>query len=234
MRALHAAGLVEAGAMIARGAVSSVEVTTAALDRIARLDPKLRAFAHVDAELALAQAEACDAETHAGRSWGPLHGVPVAVKDLCDTADMPTAAGMPMRRGHRPVADAHVVARLRAAGAVLLGKTQLSEGALALHHPEVPLPVNPWRADLWTGSSSSGSGVAVAAGLCAAAIGSDTGGSIRFPALCTRTVGLKPTWGRVSRHGVFPPVLDARPRRPAGPAGRGCGRHAGRHRGTRP
>ena len=157
-----------------------------------------------------------DAKTRAGRSRGPLHGVPVGVKDLCDTATMPTAAGMPMLRNLRPSSDATVVKRLKAAGAVLLGKTQLSEGALALHHPNVALPVNPWRANLWMGSSSSGSGVAVAAGLCAAAIGSHTGGSIRFPALCTRTVGLKPTWGRVSRHGVSPlsSTLDHVPRPP--------------------
>lgn len=204
MAGLHEAGLVEAGRMVAARKVSASELVEAALARIAALEPRLHAFSHVDAEGARQRAVALDGEVRDGRLRGPLHGVPVAVKDLCDTATMPTAAGMPMRRGHRPARDATVVRRLHEAGAVLIGKTELSEGALALHHPDVTKPVNPWRADLWTGSSSSGSGVAVAAGFCAGALGSDTGGSIRFPALCTRTVGLKPTWGRVSRHGVFP------------------------------
>src|SRR5437868_4936991 len=112
--------------------------------------------------------------------------------------------GKKLARGSLSPADATVVTRLKAAGAVILGKLQLTEGALGLHHPEVPPPVNPWRADRWSGASSSGSGSATAAGLCYGSLGSDTGGSIRFPSLCNGLVGLKPTWGRVSRHGVFP------------------------------
>jgi amidase len=204
MSELTEIGGVAAGKLIAEGKLSPVEFTRAYLDRIEALEPTLHAFAHVMADQAMAQARACEAEIAAGVRKGPLHGVPVAVKDLCDTTDAPTAAGFPMFAGRRQDADATVVQRIRAAGAVLIGKTQLSEGALAIHHPDVTLPVNPWRADLWTGSSSSGSGVAAAAGLCAAAIGSDTGGSIRFPAICNAVVGIKPTWGRVSRHGVFP------------------------------
>jgi amidase len=130
--------------------------------------------------------------------------VPIAVKDLCNMAGTPTGAGIPGFRSRQATADATVVARLRAAGAVIVGKLQLTEGALGLHHPDVPPPVNPWRADRWSGASSSGSGVATAAGLCYGSLGSDTGGSIRFPSLCNGLVGLKPTWGRVSRHGVFP------------------------------
>lgn len=195
---------IEAGRRIAEGKLTSADLVRAALDRADRLDGRLHAFALRLDDDALAQAEALDRETEEGRSRGPLHGVPVAVKDLCDMAGQPTAAGLPMFRDCRAQADATVVERLRAAGCVIIGKTELSEGALALHHPDVTKPVNPWRADLWTGSSSSGSGVSVAAGIVPGAIGSDTGGSIRFPALCNGIVGLKPTWGRVSRHGVFP------------------------------
>ncbi|MBX3567857.1 MAG: amidase [Rhizobiaceae bacterium] len=204
MSELTEIGGVAAGRLIAQGRLSPVELTSAYLARIEALEPKLHAFAHVMADQAMAQARTCEAEIAAGLRKGPLHGVPVAVKDLCETADAPTAAGFPMFADRRAGHDATVVERIRASGAVLIGKTQLSEGALAIHHPDVTLPVNPWRADLWTGSSSSGSGVAAAAELCAAAIGSDTGGSIRFPAICNAVVGIKPTWGRVSRHGVFP------------------------------
>lgn len=195
---------VEAGRLIRAGKISPVELTEAYLDRIGKYDGRLHSFVHVMAESARAVARQREDEARKGHIRGPLHGVPVAVKDLCDTDNAPTAAGFPMLRARRSKTNATVVDRLAAAGAVLVGKTELSEGALALHHPEVTLPVNPWRADLWTGSSSSGSGVAVAARFCAAAIGTDTGGSIRFPAHCNAVVGIKPTWGRVSRHGVFP------------------------------
>lgn len=197
-------GAVEAGRRVAEGSLSPVALTEAALDRIDRLDGRLHAFACRLNDQALAQARQLEAEARNGRLRSALHGVPVAVKDLCDIEGVPTAAGLPMFRAGRATADSTVVARLKEAGCVIVGKTELSEGALALHHPEVTLPVNPWRGDLWTGSSSSGSGVAVAAGMVAAAIGSDTGGSIRFPALCNGLVGVKTTWGRVSRHGVFP------------------------------
>lgn len=197
-------GLIEAARAIAGRALSPLELTSATLDRIEALQPRLGAFAHVMREEALERARTLEAEAARGELRGPLHGVTVAVKDLCDTAAIPTAVGMPMFRNRRPKADATVVKRLYDAGAVIVGKAEMSEGALALHHPDVVAPVNPWRADLWTGSSSSGSGVAVAAGLCQAAIGTDTGGSIRFPSLSNAIVGIKPTWGRVSRHGVFP------------------------------
>src|SRR6185369_12517706 len=114
-----------------------------------------------------------------------------------------TAAGMTIYKDFRPTEDATVVRRLRAAGAIILGKLQLTEGAYADHHPQIPAPVNPWSAAHWAGASSSGSGVATAAGLCYGSLGSDTGGSIRFPCAANGVTGLKPTWGRVSRHGVF-------------------------------
>lgn len=189
---------VEAGRLIKAGKISPVELTEAYLDRIEKLDDRLHAFVHVMADSARAVAKQREEEVRQGRIRGPLHGVPIAVKDLCDTDNAPTAAGFPMFRKRHPKTNATVVDRIAAAGAVLIGKTELSEGALAIHHPEVTLPVNPWRADLWTGSSSSGSGVAAAARFCAAAIGTDTGGSIRFPAICNAVVGIKPTWGRVS------------------------------------
>lgn len=196
-------GLVEAGRAIAARKLSSVELTAAMLERIAALDPALHAYATVTADQALAQAKAADAELAGGRARGPLHGVPIAVKDLCYTKGIPTGAGMAIHRDFRPDHDATVVVKLAEAGAVSLGKLQLTEGAFGAHHPEITRPVNPWQADAWTGVSSSGSGVATAAGLCFGSLGSDTGGSIRFPSTANGITGLKPTWGRVSRFAVF-------------------------------
>ena len=196
-------GLVEAGRAVVARKLSSVELTTAMLERIAALDPKLHAFATLTADLALERARTADAEIAAGRARGPLHGVPIAVKDLCYTKGIPTGAGMAIHRDFRPDHDATVVARLAEAGAVSLGKLQLTEGAFGAHHPEITRPVNPWGAEAWTGVSSSGSGVATAAGLCFGSLGSDTGGSIRFPSTANGITGLKPTWGRVSRYAVF-------------------------------
>jgi amidase len=153
---------------------------------------------------ALRQADAADKEIAAGKWRGPLHGVPVAVKDLCWTKGVPTTCASKVLRDWRPDSNATVVDRFEAGGAVLLGKLHLTEFAMAWYHPEIPGPQNPWNPALWPGASSSGSGVATAAGLCYAAIGTDTGGSIRFPSAANGVVGLKPTWGRVSRHGVFP------------------------------
>lgn len=183
--------------------LSALELTQAMLRRIERLDPQLHAYARITPELALAQARAADGALARGEAPGPLHGVPVAVKDLCWTAGIPTSAGMPIHADFRPAVDGTVVRRLREAGAVLLGKLAMTEGAFSAHHPAVQPPLNPWNPDLWTGVSSSGSGVAVAAGLCAGAIGTDTGGSIRYPAAACGITGLKPTWGRVSRFGAF-------------------------------
>ena len=154
-------------------------------------------------ELALAQAKEADRLIGRRQILSQLHGVPIAVKDLCFTQGVNTASGMPLHRDFIPAIDATVVRRLREAGAVLLGKLQLTEGAFADHHPSIVPPVNPWHADHWSGASSSGSGVATAAGLCFGSIGSDTGGSIRFPSAANGTTGLKPTWGRVSRYGCF-------------------------------
>jgi len=123
---------------------------------------------------------------------------------LCYTDYAPTAAGMLIHKDFVPPYTCTVAERLARAGAIILGKLSMTEGAFAIHHPGMPTPVNPWHADAWTGASSSGSGVATAAGLCYGSLGSDTGGSIRFPSAACGLTGLKPTWGRVSRHGVFP------------------------------
>ena len=196
--------LVEVGRRIGAGMLSSVEVTRALLERVAQLDGRLHSYARLTPELALAAAEQADREIAQGKARGPLHGVPIAVKDLCDTQGIATAAGTTIFANHVPARDASVVARLKAAGAVLLGKLQMTEGAFSAHHPAIEPPVNPWSAAHWTGVSSSGSGVATAAGLCFGALGTDTLGSIRFPSTMNGLSGLKPTWGRVSRAGVFP------------------------------
>jgi len=188
---------------IRAGQYSSSEVTEAMLQRVGRIDPGLHAFARLTPEVAIAQAREADARQAKGESLGLLHGVPIAVKDLCWTQGVATMAGMPIHRDFVPTVDGTVVRRLREAGAVLLGKLQMTEGAYSAHHPDVIAPVNPWHAQCWPGVSSSGSGVATAAGLCFGSIGTDTGGSIRFPSAANAVTGLKPTWGRVSRYGAF-------------------------------
>jgi amidase len=200
---LHYLDLTEVARRVQSRELSPVEVTQALLDRIAALDPTLHSYATVMADSALAQARAAEAEIMAGKIRSPLHGVPIAVKDLCWTQGVPTAAGMTIHQDYRPTEDATVVARLSAAGAITLGKLQLTESAFTDHHPDITPPRNPWNAEYWSGASSSGSGVATAAGLCYGSLGSDTGGSIRFPSAANGITGLKPTWGRVSRYGVF-------------------------------
>lgn len=193
----------ELAGLLRRRDVTSVAVTGAQLDRIARLDGDLASYARLTADQALAAAEAADAEIAAGRYRGLLHGVPLALKDLLWTRGTPTEAGTLIHRGFTPHEDATVVARLRQAGAVLLGKLQMTEGAYSDHHPAITPPRNPWDTACWTGISSSGSAVATAAGLSFGSLGSDTGGSIRWPCSATGLTGIKPAWGRTSRYGVF-------------------------------
>ncbi len=183
--------------------ISSVEVTKALLDRIARLDGRYRSYTTVLSDRAMKRAASADAETAKGIWRGPLHGVPIAVKDLCFTEFAPSTAGTMIHKNWTPDHNATVVDRLEQGGAVILGKLKMTEGAYTSHHPDDPSPLNPWNLDHWVGSSSTGSGVATAAGLCYASLGSDTGGSIRFPAATCGLTGVKPTWGRVSRYGVF-------------------------------
>lgn len=189
---------------IKSGELSSVQVTESMLERIAALNGELYAYVMVMADSALAAAEDLDKRREGGATLGPLHGVPIALKDLLFTKGLATASGTTVMQDFIPDVDATVVTKLREAGAVLIGKTQLTEGAFGVHHPDLEAPRNPWNAEHWPGVSSSGSGVAVAAGLAYGALGSDTGGSIRFPSAACGLVGIKPTYGRVSRYGAFP------------------------------
>ena len=200
---LHYLEISEVARLLASRQVSALELTQQMLQRIERVDSTLKSYALVTPEVALAQAKEADRMLGRRQILSQLHGVPIAVKDLCFTEGIATASGMPIHRDFVPKFDATAVRRLREAGAVLLGKLQLTEGAFADHHPSIAPPLNPWHADHWSGASSSGSGVATAAGLCFGSLGSDTGGSIRFPSAANANTGLKPTWGRVSRHGCF-------------------------------
>lgn len=201
---LHYLDLLEIGRRIADRDVSPVEVTETILRRIGEVDRELKSYVFVTSDAAMAQARAAEFEISKGRRRGPLHGVPIAIKDLFDVAGVKTAAGMPLRRDFIPSKDATVVKRLREAGAVILGSLKMTEGAHAEHRPPVfEAPINPWNSELWSGASSSGSGVATAAGVCYGALGTDTGGSIRLPSAVNGVTGLKPTWGRVSRAGAF-------------------------------
>jgi amidase len=200
----------ETARRIAARELSPVDLTRDMLARISAVDPTLKSYATVMADSALADAEMASREIAAGRYRGPLHGMPLGIKDLCWTRGVRTMGGLAVRRTFVPQEDATVVSRLRQAGAVVLGKLNLSEGAAAGYNPAMDVPLNPWNHDRWPGMSSSGSGVAVAAGLCFGAVGTDTGGSIRMPSSADGVVGLKPTYGRVSRYGVMAmaPSLD--------------------------
>ena len=200
---LHELTLTEVAQKIQSREVSATEVTAHMLNRIERLDGGLRSYATVMAEVATLQAAEADKEISSGVVKGALHGVPFGLKDLCATEDAPTHVGSVALRGWNPGVDSTVTAKLRKAGTVFLGKLQMTEGAYAAHHPSIAQPVNPWHPDYWTGVSSSGSGVATAARLCYGSLGTDTGGSIRFPSHGCGVTGMKPSWGRVSRAEAF-------------------------------
>jgi aspartyl-tRNA(Asn)/glutamyl-tRNA(Gln) amidotransferase subunit A len=196
----------EAADALRKRQFSSVELTTAALGRIGRLNPALCAFITVTAEAALKKAAQADEELARGRDRGPLHGIPMAVKDLFFTRGVRTTAGSLLYRDFVPDHDAAVVERLERAGAVMMGKLNMHELAYGItsENPHFGAVRNPWNVEHSPGGSSGGSGAAVAARMVYAAMGSDTGGSIRIPASFCGTVGLKPTYGRVSRYGAFP------------------------------
>ena len=198
--------LLEAAAALRAREVSSVELTTAALERIERLNPGTNAMQTVMAESARERARQADTELARGDDRGPLHGIPVALKDLFYTKGVRTTGGSKLFANHVPDHDAAVVERLAAGGAVLMGKTGMHELAYGItsSNPHFGAVRNPWDRDRIPGGSSGGSGASVATGMVFMAMGSDTGGSIRIPASYCGTVGLKPTFGRVSRFGTMP------------------------------
>src|SRR4030088_1070596 len=177
---LHYLNLLEAADLVQRGELSPVQLTEHLLARIEAVDPRLHSYARTMPELALKEAGLATEQLNKGIRLSPLHGVPVAVKDCCYTAGVPSANGTEIYADFKPDYDATVVRKLRAAGAIILGKLQQTEGAFAEHHWTVTPPENPWHPDLWSGASSSGSGVATAAGLCFGALGTHHRGSVRF------------------------------------------------------
>ncbi|MCH8229795.1 MAG: Asp-tRNA(Asn)/Glu-tRNA(Gln) amidotransferase subunit GatA [Chloroflexi bacterium] len=200
---LHFKTISEVAGLIQTKQLSPVELAEAILGRIGSIDSRYKSYATVMADQAMASARAAETEITAGRYLGPLHGVPIAVKDLCFTKGVRTMGGTQVLRDHVPDFDATVVEKLQSAGAVILGKLNLTEGAMAGYNPEFQIPLNPWNTERWSGASSSGSGVATSAGMCFGSLGSDTGGSIRFPAAACGVVGIKPTYGLVSRYGLL-------------------------------
>ena len=198
--------IAEAARLIESRELSPVELLDSRLDRIARLDDRLNSFIRVLADQARAEARAAETEIAAGKYRGPLHGIPIGLKDIYETAGVPTTGHSKVMQDHVPKADAFSVARLRAAGAVVVGKLATHEFAFGGPSFDLPWPParNPWDTTRFTGGSSSGTGAAVAAGLVLGGTGSDTGGSIRGPSAFCGLAGIKPTYGLVSRAGILP------------------------------
>src|SRR5579864_1890529 len=205
-KALHDYSIAEAGALLRSGKLTSTALTEHALDRIKIVDPKISSFITLTADAALRDAAAADADFAKGVDKGPMQGIPHALKDIYGTAGIRTTCHSKLLLDNVPKEDSVVAAKFKAQGAVLLGKLATHEFALGGPSFDLPFPParNPWNPDHMPGGSSSGSGAGVCAGLFPLALGSDTGGSVRNPASCCGIVGLKPTYGLVSRRGVFP------------------------------
>ena len=206
MTQLHDLTIAEASRLIAARKLSPVELTRAFVTRVKALDAKLNAFILLLEESALAEAASAEAEIAAGRYRGPLHGIPIGLKDIYSTKGIATTGHSALMKDNVPAEDAHTVTLLRQAGAVILGKLATHEFATGGPSFDLPWPParNPWDLSRMPGGSSSGSGAAVAAALCPGAMGTDTGGSIRFPAAMCGVAGHKPTYGLVSRRGIMP------------------------------
>src|SRR6185503_19229282 len=198
--------IAESARLIAAKELSPVELLDSRLQRIERLDGRLNSFIRVLADEARATARTAEAEIAAGRYRGPLHGIPIGLKDIYETAGVPTTGHSKVMQDHVPAGDAFSVARLRAAGAILVGKLATHEFAFGGPSFDLPWPParNPWNTDCFTGGSSSGTGASVAAGLVLGGTGSDTGGSIRGPSAYCGLAGIKPTYGLISRMGILP------------------------------
>src|SRR5438094_4866730 len=201
--------IAEAARQIAAKQLSPVELTRACLDRVRALDDRLHAFVHLTEERALAEAREAERAIMAGASKGPLHGIPIGLKDIVDTKGIPTTCGSKILQDNIPDTDAACAESLAEAGTVLIGKTtthEFADGGPSFDLPKPPAR-NPWNTDHFTAGSSSGTGAAVAAGLLGG-IGTDTGGSIRGPAALCGIAGIKPTYGLVSRAGVAPAAFS--------------------------
>src|SRR5438045_1289793 len=198
--------IAEAARLIEQRELSPVELCDSRLDRIATFDDRLHSFSRVLSDSARAEAKAAEAEIAAGKYRGPLHGIPIGLKDIYETAGVPTTGHSKVMQDHVPKADAFSVKKLRDAGAVVMGKLATHEFALGGPSFDLPWPParNPWDTTRFTGGSSSGTGASVAAGLVLGGTGSDTGGSIRGPAAFCGLAGIKPTYGLVSRMGILP------------------------------
>ncbi len=203
---LHYLTITEAAALLESKELSPLELTAAHLERIQETDERLNSFITLLADESMDEARTAEADIQNGDYRGPLHGIPIGLKDLYCTKGVLTAVGSKIMRGFVPDFDAAVTERFQDAGAILLGKLQMHEFALGAtsENPHDGPAHNPWDTSRITGGSSGGSGSAVAAGQCMAALGSDTGGSVRIPSAACGIVGLKPTFGRISRYGVFP------------------------------
>ena len=198
--------IAEASDLIAEGRLSPVELVRAHLARIDDTEARLNSFITLLEDDALAAAKAAEADIQSGKTRGPLHGIPIGLKDLCYTKGVRTTVGSKIMADFVPDEDATVVERLKSAGAIIVGKLQMHEFAIGVtsENPHFGAAHNPWDTDRVTGGSSGGSASSVCSGQCMGAIGTDTGGSVRIPAALCGIVGLKPTFGRVSKHGVFP------------------------------